>query len=124
MTCLDVVQAGHTEVVSTLLSSGCGLNRGDLNGASPLMTSVRQGHEDTTRLITARDDVDLDWTDNERRTALIVASQLNHRHIVHRLIAAGTTTQQLDPSVLYQNSLLSSLLFDKINAVKRSMCPT
>lgn len=82
-------QAGHTEVVSTLLSSGCGLNRGDLNGASPLITSVREGHLDTTSLMTARDDVDLDWTDNERRTALIVAAQLNHRHIVEHLINAG-----------------------------------
>jgi len=34
-------------------------------------------------------DVDLEWTDNERRTALIVASQLNHLHIVKLLIAAG-----------------------------------
>jgi len=84
-----IIQAGHTHVVSTLLAAGCGLNRADLVGASPLITCARQGHVDTTRVIAEHPDVDMEWTDNERRTALIVATQLNHRDIVERLITAG-----------------------------------
>ena len=76
-------------MVSTLLAAGSGLNRGDLAGSSPLTTCVRQGHVDTARLIAAHPDVDLEWTDNERRTALIVAAQLNQRDIIQHLISAG-----------------------------------
>ena len=81
-------------MVSALLSAGCGLNRGDVSGASPLIRCVRQGHLETTRLMTtARHnldlDLDLEWTDNERRTALIVAAQLNHEHVLQHLIDAG-----------------------------------
>jgi len=83
------MQAGHTETVSLLLASGCGLNRGDVAGASPLLSSVRHGHLATTRVIAAHPEVDLEWTDNERRTALIVAAQLNHVDIVQHLIDAG-----------------------------------
>ena len=75
--------------MTTLLAAGCGLNRGDLVGASPLITSVRQGHVETAKMISAHPDVDLEWSDNERRTALTVAAQLNHRDILQHLIAAG-----------------------------------
>jgi len=76
-------------VLAVLLAAGCGLNRGDLVGASPLMTCVSQGHVDTARMIAAHPGVDLEWTDNERRTALIVAAQQNQQDILHDLIAAG-----------------------------------
>ena len=71
--------------MTTLLAAGCGL----LVGTSPLITCVRQGHVDTMKVIVAHRGVDLEWTDNERRTALIVAAQLNHQDIVNHLISAG-----------------------------------
>ena len=76
-------------MLAVLLAAGCGLNRGDLVGASPLMTSVREGHVDTARMIANHPGVDREWTDNERRTALIVAAQLNQRDVIRDLIAAG-----------------------------------
>ena len=72
-----------------LLAAGCGVNRCDVVGASPLITTVIHGHVDTARTIAVHPDVDLEWTDNERRTALIVAAQLDHRDILRHLIAAG-----------------------------------
>ena len=79
-------------MLSVLLAAGCGLNRADLVGASPLIASVSQGHVDTTRMIVAHAGVDLEWKDNERRTALIVAAQQGHQYIMHDLISAGTST--------------------------------
>ena len=76
-------------MVELLLAAECVLNRADLSGASPLITCVRQGHVDTVRMIGRHAGVDLEWTDNERRTALIVAAQMNHKDIVHDLITAG-----------------------------------
>ena len=76
-------------MVQVLLDAGCGLNRADLVGASPLITAVRQGHVETVRLLASHRDIDLEWTDNERCTPLIVASQLGHQHLLQRLIAAG-----------------------------------
>lgn len=76
-------------MVEVLLGAGCVLNRADQSGASPLITCVRYGHVETVRMMANQSGVDLEWTDNERRTALILAAQLNHSDILHDLITAG-----------------------------------
>jgi len=75
--------------VRLLLSSGCGANRADLTGSSALITSVRQGHTEAASTLASHSGVDLEWTDNERRTALIVAAQLGNSDILRCLINAG-----------------------------------
>ena len=89
---------GHTEIVNALIKARAEVNAKDKDGRTALMCAAENGRTETVNaLIEAGAD---DLTDNEGRTALILAaeSEYSNPETVNALIDAGSYVKQKDNS--------------------------
>jgi len=64
------------------------VNRPNVWGQSPLICAAGEGHIELVSVLIGAG-CDLNWTDNDRRTALVLAAQKGQGEVVKLLIDAG-----------------------------------
>lgn len=75
----------HTEVIKELIHNEADLNA-DLNGTTPLIQSVMSGNESVTEILLGVGDINVNWQNPARQSALWCASNLGHSAIVMLLL--------------------------------------
>jgi len=77
---------GIVDVMTGLLGmDGCGANRGDFAGITPLIWAVRGEHEEAVELLLRQEAIDPDTPDNDGYTPLSCAAINGHESIVKQL---------------------------------------
>ncbi|MEM1326795.1 MAG: ankyrin repeat domain-containing protein [Bacteroidota bacterium] len=90
---------GHIKMLELLLEKGA-----DLEKSYVLHAAAEEGKSHIVRYLLEKG-VDVNWTDQERRTALMYAAEEGHLDIVKRLVEAGADINHID------NRNHSALLF-------------
>ncbi len=83
---------GFGEALELLIGAGADVNIADAYRWSPLMRAIDNRHADTVRILLQHTDIQLDWQNENRATALHIAASRGDRRAVEWLLSRGADT--------------------------------
>lgn len=85
---------GHSKIVKNLISYGANVNRISPSKDTPLIKASENGHLETVNALISNSQVDLDISNNNGDTALMIAIQKKHLEIIKSILSVPSNLNQ------------------------------
>ena len=87
---VDAVEKGNLEAIKSCLENGADVNgHAIFTRTTALIEAARNGHADCVKVLLLAKDVDVDATEKDGYTALIISAEKGYANVVTQLISKG-----------------------------------
>lgn len=87
---------GFTSIVQLLIDNGADVNRATVTGEVPLAVAAQNGHLEVVKVLSRREDTNVDQENNTGMTALNISARSGQVEMVRVLIEAGADVNKAD----------------------------